>query len=351
MYLRKRFFQYVILAAVAVVSVQCSDDDSTPEDPKSTGKTITSFKFSGLSPAVTATIAEAAKTIAATVPAGTNVTALVPTLEISEDASVSPTSGTAQNFTTPVTYTVTAEDGSKQTYTVTVTVEEEQEVACYATELPGGEVNMFITYNTDNKTAVVNYREFNQESNSGYRSEFEYANGKVSRINNYLNTEIRSYTLFTYSAETIVESYYARGSGELALEHYYIYHLTGDRVTSWGRHSIQEGGAQLDSAVLTYTNDNVTRITRYRSGDDGEWSYIYDYDDKVNPFKQVGLSGDDDEYFHPLVLSKNNIVKVTAEEDEDDVQEISYTYNDQGLPLTRTFEGSDGAQTFAYDCR
>lgn len=51
---------------------------------------------------------------------GANLTALVPTISISPAASVSPLSGVAQNFTSPVTYTVTAEDSTTQNYTVTV---------------------------------------------------------------------------------------------------------------------------------------------------------------------------------------------------------------------------------------
>jgi hypothetical protein len=53
-------------------------------------------------------------------PFGTSKTNLVPTVTVSAAASVSPTSGTAQDFTSPKTYTVTAEDGSTQDYVVTV---------------------------------------------------------------------------------------------------------------------------------------------------------------------------------------------------------------------------------------
>jgi hypothetical protein len=55
-------------------------------------------------------------------PYGTNLTALTPAITLSAGATVSPASGTTQNFTTPVTYTVTAADASTKTYSVTVTV-------------------------------------------------------------------------------------------------------------------------------------------------------------------------------------------------------------------------------------
>jgi hypothetical protein len=61
--------------------------------------------------------------VAVTVPAGTVLTALVPTITVAEFAVVTPGSGEAQDFTSPVGYTVTAEDAVSSTvYTVTVTV-------------------------------------------------------------------------------------------------------------------------------------------------------------------------------------------------------------------------------------
>ncbi|MBF0410531.1 MAG: DUF5018 domain-containing protein, partial [Candidatus Riflebacteria bacterium] len=84
-----------------------------------TAKAITAFDFSSLS--VTGIINEAAKTVILTVPYGTNVTALVPGITHT-GSSVSPNTGVAQNFTNPVTYTVTAANGSSQAYVVTVNI-------------------------------------------------------------------------------------------------------------------------------------------------------------------------------------------------------------------------------------
>ncbi|WP_221409659.1 DUF5018 domain-containing protein [Pseudochryseolinea flava] len=115
---------YVVLFVSTVSLVGCGSDESDPEpEPsKSNAKAITSFKFSGLAPEVAGVVDESKKTVALTVLKGTNVTALVPTIAVSEKSSVAPASGVAQNFTNPVTYTVTAEDGSTQDYVVTVTV-------------------------------------------------------------------------------------------------------------------------------------------------------------------------------------------------------------------------------------
>ncbi|MGJ8660366.1 MAG: Kelch repeat-containing protein, partial [Cellulophaga fucicola] len=73
-----------------------------------------------LSEAVTASIDEDNKTISATFPNGTDITALTPSIEVSELATISPTG--IQDFTSSVTYTVTAEDESTTTYTVSISV-------------------------------------------------------------------------------------------------------------------------------------------------------------------------------------------------------------------------------------
>jgi len=70
---------------------------------------------------------EGAKTIALTVPFGTSVTALVATFTttgtaVSVRGTVQESGTTPSDFTNPVTYTVTAADGSTQAYVITVAV-------------------------------------------------------------------------------------------------------------------------------------------------------------------------------------------------------------------------------------
>ncbi|MCF8369682.1 MAG: DUF1566 domain-containing protein [Bacteroidales bacterium] len=58
-----------------------------------------------------ATVNFTAQTIHVNVPAGTDLTQIIPEIYISAGASVDPPGGTPQDFTTPVTYTVTSENG------------------------------------------------------------------------------------------------------------------------------------------------------------------------------------------------------------------------------------------------
>ena len=68
-------------------------------------------------------IDEINKTVTVLLPQSTDVTELVPTIEVSEGATINPASGEAQDFTNPVTYTVTAQNGTTAEYMVSVVVE------------------------------------------------------------------------------------------------------------------------------------------------------------------------------------------------------------------------------------
>ena len=84
-------------------------------------KSILSFRFDALDES--GVIDQIARAISFLLPAGTDVTQLVPTIEVSEGATVEPASGVAQDFSNPVTYTVTAQNGTTAVYTVTVDLE------------------------------------------------------------------------------------------------------------------------------------------------------------------------------------------------------------------------------------
>ncbi len=86
----------------------------------SSEKSITSFDFDN--PLAVGNINETNHTITLAVPPDTDVTKLSPTIEISNNATISPQSNSPQDFTNPVSYLVTAQDGSTQNYIVTVNV-------------------------------------------------------------------------------------------------------------------------------------------------------------------------------------------------------------------------------------
>jgi hypothetical protein len=100
-----------------VIYTGTADDGSEKEytiiviHAPSSGKEIQSFAIGPNVGVISGT------SITVTVPYGTDITNLVP-IVIFSGKSLSPASGTAQNFSDPVTYTVTADDDSEKTYTV-----------------------------------------------------------------------------------------------------------------------------------------------------------------------------------------------------------------------------------------
>lgn len=85
------------------------------------GRQILSFTYG----AAAGVIDQVNGTITMELPAGTDTT-FAPTIRVSDFATVTPTSGEAQDFSKSVQYKVTAQNGSTNTYTVTVTVSQEQ---------------------------------------------------------------------------------------------------------------------------------------------------------------------------------------------------------------------------------
>ncbi|MDE3741329.1 DUF5018 domain-containing protein [Maribacter polysaccharolyticus] len=122
----------IIYLLLAVVVTRCSKDDTkepvviaTPEEEPelSDAKEITSFVFlltnNPIDINVVANIDEDNKTVTAAMPPDTDITGLLPEVKISELSTID--HDTAQDFTEPIEYTVTAEDGSTTVYTVTIT--------------------------------------------------------------------------------------------------------------------------------------------------------------------------------------------------------------------------------------
>lgn len=95
------------------------DGSGVTSVPLSSAKDIISFTLAAQTgPAV---IDTSAHSVTVQVNSGTNLTSLAPAITVSPNATISPASGEARDFTGTVTYTVTAQDGSTQQWTVTAT--------------------------------------------------------------------------------------------------------------------------------------------------------------------------------------------------------------------------------------
>ena len=109
----------LILIAATIFSTACGDvhnDLWNNMNQKITSdKQITSFTINGYKARISGL------TILSVLPYGTSVKELTPVIT-HNGAAISPESGTVQDFSNPVTYTVTATDGTTEQYTVSVTV-------------------------------------------------------------------------------------------------------------------------------------------------------------------------------------------------------------------------------------
>ncbi len=109
----------LILTMVLVYGCSNNDDGDTTTQ-LSSDKQITSFTF--LAGDVLGDIDHEDHTINVEITLDKDKTKLAPTITISDNATITPENRIVTDFTNPVTYTVTAEDGSTQEYMVTVTV-------------------------------------------------------------------------------------------------------------------------------------------------------------------------------------------------------------------------------------
>lgn len=111
--------RYLVTLVEAENGQTPSDGISNPDDDS-----IQSFTFqpdynADLTEVIQAEISHNA--VSVIVPFGTDLSSLVPSIGVSNGSSVTPSSGSQQNFTEPVEYVVRTRDGNERVYTVTVT--------------------------------------------------------------------------------------------------------------------------------------------------------------------------------------------------------------------------------------
>lgn len=111
---------------------------TSPEEPTlSAEKQLLEFSIGS----VVGTIDEENKTVLLVLPADTDRSQLTPAIKVSEYATVNPEAAEA-DFSQPVKYTVTAQNGTKQQYIVTVELELEIVAISTTVAVPGGRVNI-----------------------------------------------------------------------------------------------------------------------------------------------------------------------------------------------------------------
>jgi len=150
-----RIFGYTLIAAL-LCFVSCDVIEEPYLVGEDEAKEILVFRVD----TIEGRIDQDLKTVTLDFPGGTDVSHLTPTIVVSSYATVSPASGVAQDFTQPVTYRVTAFDGSTVDYQVIAVVHDadnEKSILSFRIEDPEceGVINENLKSITLNFTEVV----------------------------------------------------------------------------------------------------------------------------------------------------------------------------------------------------
>lgn len=282
---------FMIVSCDQVITDSGSDDNNT--DNKSSTKDITAFGFT--TPEVTGEID--GLNITATVPHGTDVTELVATftttgesVKVGETAQVSGT--TVNDFTSPVTYVATAEDGSTKSYVVTVSVaiskkitsiryvQSDDEVLGNDSFLYDGENTNLISkyqnkdmsytlwlYNDDG--LVIEKKIYDNNDTLLRTREILYENGKVSRIDyKDASGDLTQYfkNIYTDGILTKLESL---GNDDVWDSHFEFDYNDNKRIkVSWFRDGLQQ------YSTYEYANEKISKISFFRGDNDELLSYM-----------------------------------------------------------------------------
>jgi len=219
-------------------------------DTKSSAKDIKSFVLDGKSAKINTTT----KTVELSFYNTKDITALIPNITISGKASISPETGVVQNFSSPVVYTITAEDGSTNQYTVNVSLIEKSDDPLVINELDYNQVG------TDTKEFVELY--------DGGKGNFSLSGYVLVMYNGKGNKSYLAYDLSEYS--TNENGYFVLGSP-----------LVSNVDFSPKGFNLQNGpdGVALYKANISefpvntlFTSDNLVDILVYGNGDAVEMS-------------------------------------------------------------------------------
>ena len=306
-----------IYVAIMMIAVACKKDEPTPTPPvttptttppvvKSTAKDLTKFSFAALSPVVDATIDASTKAITATVPAGTDVTKLVPTITISDKATVSPATGVAQDFSKEVSYTVTAEDGGTVVYKVNV----KKDVVV-----------------VNNSTCRRKSIKGNDTELTGYNYEYDVKNRLVKLTISIFGTTTTGTETYKYDSDDYVTDY-SYVSYDYTTNQTYAYQ-NGKRISEKGTYKTSASSTTYNFSI-TYEYDGNGNLTKMN---DNGVVHVYSNGKTISitdPTTNYEVNG------QGLVTKRTTIV---------DGSYYLYTYNVDGLQTVREKFDKNGKRT------
>ena len=291
-----------IIAPTPVVPV-------TPTPTLSDTKAITSFSFTktanpNLVGDITASIDLTNRIITATFPAGTVVTALKAAFTISANASLKVgtttqvSAITANDFTNPITFIVTAENGTTQTYITSITLTPATTTSNIVTKkeefAPGPPIQTAPINTTDYTYNASNVLTSYKDNFGSYKFDYD-ANGLLTTQTVYDNTNAAT-NVFTYTLNgnkmptsisgtygQTVESFTYNTSGQVTKytkSYYGVIKDTYDYTLDSKNRIVSAKYVSANDAVGLYS------ITTYTYFDD-----VYDPEPSVKVFIRPGITG------------------------------------------------------------
>ncbi|MGY5353916.1 hypothetical protein [Wenyingzhuangia sp. IMCC45467] len=324
-----------LFIAVAIATVSCSSDDEIT--PPSTLATITDFSIEIEGVIADDITYDLGTNINVTVPYGTDLTVVVPNISLSENATVSPASGTEITFVDgePKTFTVTAEDGvTTKEYIVTV------QVSTDITSSRGTKLKTYSIADLYGETSTTTYVYNENGFVSEYTKEVDDWGTLVTTVytlvyndNNQVveKTAEGQSTVYTYDGDKIIKAELT-DDGTLTYTYNYTYTDAGtlaseERIDHSDNDSVTE---------ITFTIENGNVVLENRYGSD----YTATYEDKNNPF--IGM--------YPTAfaainigiqsVNANNPITGTLADDT-----VTYEYNADNYPLSASYTYFDGFAT------
>ncbi|WP_157960740.1 hypothetical protein [Nubsella zeaxanthinifaciens] len=313
--MKKNFQLFYVIVLLITTVVSCKKNETVTPSPApqptpilSEAKQLTTFGFSkadnpSLSIDVAAVVDETGKTIKATMPYGTDLSALKASFTISAKATlkiggvVQVSGATANSFLQTLTVTVTAENGTTQNYTIDISVAQPpaggSNIVVKREEFaPGPPVQTIptltadYTYNTSN--LLISYKDnygtylFDYDANGLLKSQ-------IVKDNNGNTSNTYTYTLNAAKQVTIIAGTYGQ-----TLENF-TYGTSGALT----KYTKSYYGVVKDTYEYTTDSKGRVKTAKYISANDAAGTYtlynyeyfdtIYDPDPMISVFIRPGV--------------------------------------------------------------
>jgi len=341
-----------LLSFFLLLALSCGKTDD-PLPLKSKEKQITSFKVTINEQEIISTITEADKKISLAVPYKSDVKALAPVIAISDKATISPASGVAQDFTNPVKYMVTAQDGNTSEYTATVTVMPPSKCLPTKAILSGVGFTSELAYEYNSNDQIVKSTFVTSSGATGSVTITYNSQGNIVKQEGSTDTYYRSY-IYNVKNLLIRTEHLKKTDNSLESKTEFEYNLT-DQLTKKDEFYTSSGTLSYST---TYEYSNTTSKNWIQSKEfDGtrtlQSTTEYEYDTN----KTIGA-----DVYKFTTENSNNVTKTTRKDTSGNLVQsiqITYEYNERGQPtkIVETRNSGIGStptvstSAYTYNCK